>query len=70
METSGHYLLNEHDIYEIGELCDCLALALEKLTRSRKIYTENGQQHPAVTGFKKYAASIVAPSNLPVDDIF
>lgn len=53
MMEQAFYLLDEEELMKIGDLCECLGLAVEKIIRGRRLIREYDPDHPAVDGYKR-----------------
>lgn len=45
------YLVTEHELQVIKDLCESLALALEKVIRRKQIIYPDSRYHPAIDAF-------------------
>jgi len=53
MNEQTFYLLNEDELMKIGDLCECLGLAVDKIIRGRRLTRDFDPFHPAVGGYDK-----------------
>ena len=53
MNKQTFYILAEEELMQIGDLCESLGLAVDKIIRGRRLIREYSPEHYAVQGYRQ-----------------
>lgn len=53
MKNSNLYVLDDAELLAIGDLCEGLGIAIDRIIRRRRLIREVQQTHPAIDGYQE-----------------